>query len=301
MSDHKIFYAELSILKFVLPGGRSMVHLLLVLLAYTAFVIWWDDSLFPTQKLTEYDSGLFSTAAMGILLVFRINSAYDRWWEGRKLWGQLVNDIRNFSLKINQLLASDNARLAQLNDSLMLFPGSLRDHLREIVQIKNGAGRSGNSDSSCHNPLQCASSIFKNLIELKREGCIDGFELLQIDLHARALMDICGGCERIVKSPISGSFKLLIWAGIMLYLGFLPWVLVPVFDLWSLLLVFISAYFVLGLEMLAEDIERPFGLSPNDLPLDSICVTIEKSVQEVMSAGKADTAEPAGCRPDRRF
>jgi ion channel-forming bestrophin family protein len=276
MSDTKPFYAEMSFLKFLLPGGRVMVLALLFAIIYTGFAIWWDDQLFPVKKLTEATSGLFSSAAMGILLVFRINSAYDRWWEGRKLWGQLVNDSRNLSIKINQLLAPEDhcrQRIAQL---LMQYPGILRDHLRELLKVK--AREDG---STLHNPLQTASAIYQNLIELKRDGRIDGFELLQLDPHARGLMDICGGCERIIRSPISGSFKLLIWAALVLYLILLPWMLVPVFDLWSPLLVFLSAYFVLAIELLAEDIERPFGLSPNDIPLDAICTNIRQSVQEI--------------------
>lgn len=291
MSDGRKFYAEMSFWEFLLPGGKVMVLILLLLLAYTVFAIWWDDQLFPTRKFTEFSSVLFTSAAMGILLVFRINSAYDRWWESRKLWGQLVNDIRNLSIKVKQLLPGDNPHRKCIANLLMQFPRVLRDHLRGELKIKSIDKSVLQMDSSGHIPMQCAQAIYQNLIELKKKGQIDGFELLQIDPHALALMDICGACERILKSPISGSFKLMIWAGISLYLSLLPWLLVPAFDLWSLLLVLISAYFVLGIELLAEDIERPFGLSPNDIPLDTICTTISESVQAVFSVNTVDSPE----------
>lgn len=286
MTEEKKFYREVSFLKFLLPGGRVMVLIMLVLFLYTCFALWWDEQLFPAKKLTEVTSGLFSSAAMGLLLVFRINSAYDRWWEGRKLWGQLVNDMRNMCIKLKCFLPAEEPRFQKIIALLSQFPQILRDHLRERMDAR-GRRKEG---TEAHKPLQCSREIYENLVELKKGGQLDGFAMLQIDSHAHGLMDICGACERIIKSPISGSFKLMIWACISLYLLMLPWLLIPVFDLWAFLLVLISAYFVLGIELLAEDIERPFGLSPNDIPLEAICATIEQSLQEIFAE------DPAGAQ-----
>ncbi len=276
--------------KFLLPGGHFFARILCLVLIYTAFVIWWDDHLFPTKKFTEINTMLYSSAIMGILLVFRTNSAYDRWWEARKLWGQLVNDSRNLSIKLKSILPDGNARCRQIAALLIEFPQVLRDHLRGKMKIN--VNKNATADPCDHVPLRTAQSIYEHLAELKREGTIDGFELLQVDAHARALMDICGACERIVNSPIAGSYKFMIWAGVIVYLGLVPWLLVPVFDMWSILLVLASAYFVLGIEILAEEIERPFGLTPNDLPLDSICSTISDSVKFTFGSGEYDSLKP---------
>jgi len=105
---------------------------------------------------------------------------------------------------------------------------------------------------------------------------------LQLDTHAKALMDICGACERIVKSPISASYKLLLWFRLILNIGCLPWLLAPVFHWLVPLIVLVSGYFLFGLEMLAEEVERPFDDLPNDLPLDAICLTINTSMIEIL-------------------
>lgn len=231
---------------------------------------------------------------MGLLMVFRTNSAYDRWWEARKLWGQLVNEIRNFSIKLRTLLPTDEPRRKKIAHLLMQFPQVLRDHLRGKLRIKSIDRGSAEIVSLGHIPMQYAQAVYQNVIELKREGRIDGYELLQLDPHARSLMDICGACERILRSPIAGSYKLMIWTGIFSYLGALPWMLVPIVDVWSLGLVAASAYFVLGIELLAEDIERPFGTSPNDLPLDAVCATIRESVQSALDVDASEALEQTG-------
>ncbi|MBX9725233.1 MAG: hypothetical protein K2X81_27765, partial [Candidatus Obscuribacterales bacterium] len=215
--DPPKYYSEMMFWKFFLPGGRVHIATLFFILAYTAFVIYWDDHLFPAKKLSELGTVLYTSAAMGLLMVFRTNSAYDRWWEARKLWGQLVNEIRNFSLKLKFLLPDDDPRRKLIAHSLIQFPQVLCNHLREELRseppIDKGVAEIG---SFRHIPLQYAQSVYQCLIEIKKEGTIDGFEFLHLDPHARSLMDICGSCERILRSPIAGSYKLMIWVGIFI-------------------------------------------------------------------------------------
>ena len=280
-------YSGLLSLKYILPTGRLFGTILIVNIVYTLFVIYWDDHLFPTRKFVEASSVTYATTAMGLLLVFRTNSAYERWWEARKLWGQLVNDIRNLSIKVKEYIPANDPRRQQIALFLIQFPQVLRDHLRGHLKVKGVDNDGAEIVSFGHVPMQVSDAIYRRLVEFQREGVMDGFTMMQMDIHAKAFMDICGSCERILKSPIAGSYKFMIWAAITIYLSVLPWLLVPVFDVWALLVVLVSAYFVLGIEILAEEIERPFGLGANDLPLDAICLTIRDSVQSMLTVQEA--------------
>jgi ion channel-forming bestrophin family protein len=287
-------YVGLLSWKYILPAGNLFSKILFCILAYTLFVIWWDEQLFAAKKFTEITSVLYSSAGMGLLLAFRTNSAYERWWEARKLWGQLVNDIRNLSIKVKQFVPVHDPRRNQIALFLIQYPQVLRDHLRGHLKVKSVEEDGAEITSFGHVPMQVADTIYRRIGDWHKEGVVDGFAMLQMDVHARALMDICGACERILKSPIAGSYKFMIWAGISIYLVILPWLVVPNFGFWAIPLVMISAYFVLGIEILAEEVERPFGLGANDLPLDAICLTIRDSVQSLLTVQDSNEVKVTG-------
>lgn len=133
-----------------------------------------------------------------------------------------------------------------------------------------------------HVPLVIAGLIMQRVRSWNREARISDIDQLQFDTHTKNLMDVCGGCERILKSPITGSYKLLMWLGFTLYLVGIPWILVPTCDDATDVFAGFSACFFFWLEFLAEEVEEPFGTKANDLPLDSICSTIEKSVFSIL-------------------
>jgi putative membrane protein len=95
-------------------------------------------------------------------------------------------------------------------------------------------------------------------------------------------MNICGGCERIKKTPIAGSYRTFIRQSIALYLITLPWGIVDLMHWWIIVVVPAVAYFMIGVEVIAEDIEEPFGRDDDDLPLDAICEVIDRSVREIV-------------------
>lgn len=262
---------------------------MLVILAYSLAVQYTDDHGFPARKLLDADAALMSSVVMGVLLVFRTNSAYDRWWEARKIWGQLVNDLRNLAIKSYEYAMPDSEEGARYSRLVASFPFALKDHLRG-EEVENAPYREfvGQADNV---PLEIARLIYRQLHDWRKSNQLDGLELLQVDRHSRSLMDALGASERILKSPISGSYKFLIWVGLSSYFIFLPWLLVPTLDNWSVFAVLPSAYFVIALELLAEEVEQPFGYDANDLPLDTICQTIEKSVTEVFQGELSDITE----------
>lgn len=255
-----------------------------LIMSYATAVLWFDDHYFPKQKFLEA-TGIMTTTSVviGLLLAFRTNSAYERWWEGRKLWGQLVNDLRNLSAKAAVFVDLDDSQREKFNQLLIAFPAALKEHLRgQNVDLVSFGLRSA-QPAEDHLPFHISRLIFETIDSWRKETKIDGFLLLALDVHARSLMDICGACERIKSSPIASSYKAIIWIWLFLYFAVVPWLLVPIFDLWALPLIVIGAYFIIALELLAEEVEEPFGTSANDLPLDSVCQNIAASIAQSLA------------------
>lgn len=251
---------------------------------YTVAVHLIAETKFPPHVLKEAGTAAYSSIILGMLLVFRTNSAYERWWEGRKQWGQLVNDSRNLCIKVraySRARDSDKARFAEL---VISFAYALKHHLRGTTPSRPLPGTVHASQAESTNlPLYLAGKIYDRLIEWQQGGNLDALPLLQIDRHARALMDICGACERIKKSPIAVSYRAFMRQGIMLNLFILPWYAAQEFPLeLSLAMNMVAAYFLVGLELIAEDIEDPFGYEGDDLPLDNICSDLRKSISTIL-------------------
>jgi putative membrane protein len=99
-------------------------------------------------------------------------------------------------------------------------------------------------------------------------------------------MDICGACERIRRTPLPRSYLLFIRTCIALYLLTLPWGLIHDFGYWTIPEVMIVGYFMVGIELTAEEVEEPFGRAADDLLLDDICQGIEATVTEILAGGQ---------------
>jgi len=227
---------------------------------------------------------------LGVLLVFRTNTAYDRWWEGRKLWGQLVNDSRNLAIKVRALPKVDRTEKYRMARLLVNFARALKEHLREGIRPANLSIYRGMASNPTHVPAHVAGMIRETFTGWKAEGRIEGFDDLLLDPHARALLDICGACERIRKTPIARSYLLFIRQSIALYLLTLPWGLVDDWGYWCIPVSAIITYFLLGMELLAEEVEEPFGHGEDDLVLDEICQGIEATVMEILTLPSEDGA-----------
>jgi putative membrane protein len=264
------------------PKVSILWKVLIGLNIYSMAVVWLDFEYFPHQELKEAGAITVTAAIMSLLLAFRTNTAYDRWWEARKLWGQLVNDSRNLGLKARNYLSVNLQDRKEYANLLIAFPYALRDHLRgqrpsaKVLDLvpKEVA-------EADHVPLQIADLIY--LLAQNRTTGSDrlAIDKLIIDPHLRSMMDICGGCERILSSPIARTYKEMIWLLLGVYLLLLPWILVPIIDLWAAPVMLVASYFAVSLELLAEEVEEPFGTEPNDLPLDTICATIERSIHQL--------------------
>ncbi|RYZ97531.1 MAG: hypothetical protein EOP47_21475, partial [Sphingobacteriaceae bacterium] len=154
-----------------------------------------------------------------LLLAFRINSAYDRWWEGRKLWGALTNNSRNLAIKLKHL-TDDKDDIAFFNFSIPFYARVLKHHLRDHYHPEQQ--EYVNINPNKHVPNQVASAIIERVYSLNKKGKINPEQLLTINEEITSFTDICGACERIKKTPIPFSYSVFIKKFIFTYIMTLP-------------------------------------------------------------------------------
>lgn len=223
---------------------------------------------------------------LSLLLVFRTNTAYDRWWEGRKLWGKLVNDTRNFAVKINTLLSDDRDTANQIARYLKYFPHFLAKHLsEESTRLALDEDYSEIEKSlKHHGPTDLVILLTHKLHQLKKEGKISDVEMLYLDTQVSGFLDVCGGCERIKNTPIPYSYSSFIKKFIILYVLALPIAYVINLGLFMIPLTVFVYYVLMSLELIAEEIEDPFNNDENDIPMEAIAQNIERNVHQIMGA-----------------
>lgn len=225
---------------------------------------------------------------LGLFLVLRTNTAYDRWWEGRKLWGKLVNDCRQLAIKLAVYLPESAkedrlffrkmipnitfAMKEQLRDSIMIGEMDLSDETVKERIIK-----------SKHRPNMISKILMERVYKIFKEGGITGEQLLILDKELKGFTDIIGACERIKSTPIPYSYSMFIKKFLFIYSITLPMTFIGEFGYWSILLVVMAFYFLMSVELISEEIEDPFGKDVNDLPLDEICVKIKKNIIEIFN------------------
>jgi putative membrane protein len=238
-------------------------------------------------------------AALGILLVFRNNTAYERWWEARKVLGALVNVSRAFAMQGNELLQRPEAR-KDLLALIAAFCYALKEHLREGVLLSElhflPAGRLERIARSAHRPVEIATQIMALLREEREAGRLSEYATLQLMAEAEKLVDILGKCERIRNTPMPASHSYLLKSYVFIYTLTMPVSFVGTLHWWSIVAV-ASIYFVtMSLVAIAEEIEEPFGRDPNDLPVDTLAKNIHRNLNQIYATRLSD-AEAAQASP----
>lgn len=234
-------------------------------------------------------SNLFSLLGivLSILLVFRTNTAYDRWWEGRKHWGALVNDCRNLAVMAQVTFPHEDKRSRKEVAVLIAnFCIALKEHLRtgvkkeELLLIPD-AERAG-LEYRNHLPAYFSQRLHEKVQAMYRSGAIDYADLRNFKPHLQALLDIAGACERIRKTPIPFSYAVYVKVLVSAYILMLPFGMIHELSYWSIPVVMFLGFAFTGIMMMAEEIEDPFGLDCNDLPTGDIARTIKDNVFEIL-------------------
>jgi ion channel-forming bestrophin family protein len=257
--------------------------------AYSLLPVWKEDTRYDTVADLTPEIHAALTIVLGWLLVFRTNTAYARWWEARTMWGALVNSSRNLAAKLGRLADLPPEARERTRQIIIAYPIVLRDHLRGEQSLEQVRHLIGDHAEGVHVPSALVGRMYAELARCRTDGSIDDVELRIIDTELRTLLEICGGCERIRNTRIVRSYRVFAQQCIFLYLATLPWGIVDSFHWWTVPLTVISSYFMLGMETVAEHIEEPFGLDEDDLNLDVLCETIERTVEQIFGDKPAVT------------
>ncbi|MEN5272216.1 bestrophin family protein [Stenotrophomonas lactitubi] len=206
---------------------------------------------------------------LSIFLSFRNSACYDRWWEGRKLWGQLVFESRSLARQVQVLLADDAPRRQRISYLTTAFAYALAARLRA---------------------RDVALAAVPELAQARREGTLDSILYVQLEERLHAMSSIQAGCERILTTPLPFAYTLLLHRCAWMFCVLLPFGLASSLGWATPVLSAVLAYAFFGLDQLGEEMEDPFGLEPNDLPLDALVRTIE--IDQLDALGERPLPEP---------
>lgn len=223
---------------------------------------------------------------LGIVLGFRNNTSYDRFWEGRKLWGSLVNTSRTLARELTTVVKTDQAEVhKELVYRVIGFVHALRLHLRfakdwrELAAFIPAAELERVAKES-NPPNVIVHGLAARLSELRDLNQISEFAWVRLMEGLGELTNIQGACERIRNTPIPHAYTVLIHQIVAVYCFLLPFGLVGEVGVLTPVVVFIVSYTFLGLDDIGDELEDPFGLDVHDLPLDQMSRNIEINLRE---------------------
>ena len=266
---------------------KILMPSLIFMIIYTSLICYivLDYLQIKYQSTTAFHS--LMGIVLGLILVFRMNSAYDRWWEGRKQWGALVNMTRTLAMKVNAFIPEDFSE-ERLYFKMMIpnFVFSVKEHLRKGVimeEIENpGDGFLEDLEKAKHKPNFISGELYRKFNELYRKKIISAEQMIILDKELVGFVDILGACERIRNTPIPYSFSMFIKKFIFTYIITLPFGFVTSFDYLTIPVVVLMFFILISIELISEEIEDPFGKDINDLPTDSLSTKIRNNIAEII-------------------
>jgi putative membrane protein len=268
---------------------RPMAWLLVGVCIFAVLVVYVEQDLLnlpedhPVKNVLMLQT--FLGFAISILLVFRTNTAYDRWWEGRKLWGSLVNSSRNLAIKINAMIPEDKELRMFYKITIPLFAENLRLHLMKEetrLMLDDLNHPDIEIDKSKHIPNQLSSLIYQKTYNLYKDGVLNADDLRILNQELSNFAEICGACERIKNTPIPYSYSAFIKKVVFFYIATMPVGLSFSLGYWCVPIVALVFYTMLGMELVAEEIEDPFSGDENDIPMDKIATNIKIHIAEIL-------------------
>jgi ion channel-forming bestrophin family protein len=260
----------------------------LTLLTLWAIGVMWAHRYFRALEVPPTGHALIGVA-LGLLLVFRTNASYDRYWEGRKAWERMASDCRNLARTVSTLLGDDRAFLEPILNWTVAFPYACMHQLRGERSLGPVAARLPAPQvaevlAHEHVPMAIATRISR-LVAQKRVGggTFPERAVILVESHVRSLVDNMGVCERIQDSPMPFAYVVHLRRALMLFLLTLPFALVNPFGWATVIYTALISYVLLGIDEIGVEIENPFGTDHNDLPLDALCAEIDRNLTAVLN------------------
>jgi ion channel-forming bestrophin family protein len=238
---------------------------------YAAFVVWIETDVIRLAIPLGPSFLSILGIILGLLLVFRTNTSYDRWWEGRKLWGQLVNVSRGLAHQLDAFhpqAASERETYAKLMER---FPVALAAHLRRPRGVP-----------APHEPNAIVAELTRAVHRDLASGVLPRETIVSLTPLLLAFDDITGACERIRNTPIPFSYSSYVKQFVLLYALIMPFGLVREFGYGTVIASMFTFFATMGLELLATEIEEPFGTDRNDLPLDELAERIRIDTRQIL-------------------
>ncbi|MEH2328671.1 bestrophin family protein [Nostoc sp.] len=263
-------------------------------------ILWCGAFGFLISLLYHFDKpvsqpilgSVIPSIVLGLLLVFRTNTAYERFWEGRKCWGSIVNNVRNLArqiwVSVDEISPEDkNKKITALN-LLAAFAVTTKLHLRgETVnsELEDLMPSTKYIKLKIMNnpPIEVAFWIGDYLQEQYNRNCLNSYQLTSMQELLNNLVDNLGACERILKTPMPLAYAIHLKQLLILYCFLLPFQIVEQLGWWTGLISALVGFTVFGIEAIGLEIENPFGYDANDLPLDAICETMKRNIDDLIT------------------
>ncbi len=236
-------------------------------------------------------AGVIPSIVLGLLLVFRTNTAYERFWEGRKAWGAIVNNIRNLSrsiwVAINEFDPLHRKEKEQILKLLVAFAIATKLHLRsqpmdERIEQLVSPLQSLKLQTANNPPLEIVFWVGDYLQAKQEQGQISLYQMSELQNILNSLVDMLGACERILRTPMPMAYAIHLKQLLLIYCLLLPFQVVEELKWWTAPAVALVSFTLFGIEAIGVEIENPFGTDANDLPLDTICNTIAGNIDDLI-------------------
>ncbi|MBF0338249.1 MAG: hypothetical protein HQL05_10495 [Nitrospirae bacterium] len=230
--------------------------------------------------------------ALGLMLVFRTNTAYERYWEGRRMWGSIMNSTQNIAIDSIAYISSDHTESLKLKQRLFklltAFPILVKQKLREQRDFEELKSFLTNSEiaileKSFNIPANLIAMIKKTLYMCLKLGILHQSHLTILNANLVDLANSLANCERIRSTPIPLAYALHLKRFVYVFCLTIPLALVGTFGWWTILIDVSIAYAFIGIEEIGIEIEDPFGEDPNDLPLDDFCESVKHTLQDIFA------------------
>ncbi len=266
----------------------NLIPNVLLVGAYTALVYYLE------HEVLRFDfkptSTVFSLLGivLGLLLVFRTNTAYDRWWEGRRIWGGLVDSSRNMAIKLHSYLPEEDHTSREFFAKMIPnYFFALKEHIRNGVLYEELEEPSGSKlfedlKKQQHVPNRISGLLFQRINQLATQKVISQEQLLTLDKLADVFTNAAGGCERIKNTPMPKSYSKHLDRFVLIYSLILPFGFMHDLGWWSIPTIMIVYFALEGIKTIGEEIEDPFGKDGNDLPTDAISERIRGNIKEIL-------------------
>lgn len=249
----------------------------------------YDLKLPVSQPIFE---SVIPSIVLGLLLVFRTNTANDRFWEGRKCWGSMVNDTRNLArqiwVTIDEINPEDKEKKIAVLNLVVAFSVATKLHLRgepvnsELEELVRHS-RYLKLKNMNNPPLEIAFWIGDYLQKQYNRNCLNTYQLISLQDLLNNLVDSLGACERILKTPMPLAYTIHLKQLLLIYCLLLPFQLVESLRWGTGLITALVSFTLFGIEAIGLEIENPFGYDANDLQLDGICQTMKRNIDDLIT------------------